>query len=311
MGRALSSPGEPLILIDALEAQGAKRWTFEMFRERYGHEFIEVQDHIDSPSVRVPVLLAEYIDYVLRPEASRLSLIPCESMLYTYGLQPFDRHPELLQDITDPYCVFNWFQALSAPLRHLLTVMDGSPVGRWLLLGPRGTVSTLHTDYTSAWLAQICGRKACYLVSPEFSERLEDEEFDLSSAHDRARLADVPVYEGVLEAGETLVMPHGWWHQVIALEASITVSFNFLNQHNRDALLRSLLGDVTLVEEAARRSNHPLGHPVQDALEEVADLCAQSVESVAFGASSAARRSSDISREARSTMAARSPSVVA
>jgi ribosomal protein L16 Arg81 hydroxylase len=38
-------------------------------------------------------------------------------------------------------------------------------------------------------------------------------------------LADATLYDVVLEPGEILFMPLGWWHQVKALDFSVTMTF--------------------------------------------------------------------------------------
>jgi ribosomal protein L16 Arg81 hydroxylase len=45
--------------------------------------------------------------------------------------------------------------------------------------------------------------------------------------------ADVTMLEVVVEAGETVFLPLGWWHQVTSLDVSLSFSFSNLNIPNQ------------------------------------------------------------------------------
>ncbi|KAG8631120.1 hypothetical protein KVT40_000260 [Elsinoe batatas] len=134
-------------------------------------------------------------------------------------------------------------------------------------LGPGGTISDLHTDPYHNILCQVIGRKYIRLYDPEETHRLyprgTDEaginmnntsEVDIkqarklfttgSSSTDNSDQADVvaeiadfekrfPLFkeakylECILEAGDCLYIPIGWWHFVESLETSINVSYWF------------------------------------------------------------------------------------
>jgi len=46
-----------------------------------------------------------------------------------------------------------------------------------------------------------------------------------------------------------LFMPAGWWHQVRALEKSITVSHNFFNDSNVNDHLAGIMGKLPMLAE--------------------------------------------------------------
>ena len=83
-------------------------------------------------------------------------------------------------------------------------------------------------------MAQLKGRKRCILFSPEDSEFIYHGKVD----PERPDLAKFPLlekarfFEALLEPGEMLFMPAGWWHYVVALEKSITFSYDFFNRAN-------------------------------------------------------------------------------
>lgn len=122
-----------------------------------------------------------------------------------------------------------------------------------LFIGPAGTVTRLHYDAGEAhgWLAQIKGRKLFVLFpqqETEFLQPLSSEKETVQSAFDPLRHAlrhhhDQQQQTGkkeqndddsnkraiacIVHQGEALLIPQGWWHYAVALDASITLQRNF------------------------------------------------------------------------------------
>ena len=102
-------------------------------------------------------------------------------------------------------------------------------------IGPAGTFTSLHHDLTNNFIAQLVGRKRVKLLPAAevgklynhrhvFSEitDLDDPRLDLTS---HPRLAGARAYDLVIEPGEILFVPLAWWHQVKALDFSVTVTY--------------------------------------------------------------------------------------
>ena len=121
-----------------------------------------------------------------------------------------------------------------------------------LWLGPAGTKTPLHTDQYSNILAQVMGYKYVRLYAPIESEKLypmggDENGVDMSNtASVDASLARTtasptreaekqrrifPLFEqadfveGILEPGDCLYVPRGWWHYVEGLSVGASVSF--------------------------------------------------------------------------------------
>ncbi|WDZ83584.1 cupin-like domain-containing protein [Micromonospora cathayae] len=129
----------------------------------------------------------------------------------------------------------NWsgpLRPLAADVRPPAGIVDPSALGH-LLLGPAGTVTPLHVDNSSVLLCQVFGRKHVRLV-PSYERHLVYPRGGTFSAVDAAepdlarhpRFAEATVLETVLEPGQMLLVPVGWWHWVAALDVSATVTFH-------------------------------------------------------------------------------------
>ena len=101
---------------------------------------------------------------------------------------------------------------------------------------PAGTLTPLHCDDQDILFAQTSGSKHVRLVPPHFLDRVYNQDTCYSSVTlesiDLARfpaMRGVPVLETVLEPGECLFIPLGWWHWVKSLEISTSLTFtNFV-----------------------------------------------------------------------------------
>ncbi|KAF6227711.1 hypothetical protein HO173_012041 [Letharia columbiana] len=157
----------------------------------------------------------------------------------------FTQVPSLRNDISIPdYCYTNPPPpAPDTPLgvKELQPKLDEPLLNAWF--GPAGTVSPLHTDPYHNILSQVVGKKYVRLYSPSESEKLypkgmEGGGVDMSNTSE----VDVEAEEGVLDEGfplfrgavyvetilnegECLYIPVGWWHYVRSLTVSFSVSF--------------------------------------------------------------------------------------
>ncbi len=100
-------------------------------------------------------------------------------------------------------------------------------------IGPAGTITPLHADYDDNIFAQIWGRKRIMLAPPHHepylypkpaNEILIGSPFDAEAPdYQRYPLArQASLIECLVEAGELLYIPAGWYHQVHALSFSLS-----------------------------------------------------------------------------------------
>jgi hypothetical protein len=105
-----------------------------------------------------------------------------------------------------------------------------------LWIGPEGTFTPLHHDLTNNFIAQIVGRKRVvicpssevgrlYNDAAVFSEILDLDDTEALTSGRFPRLEGVRAYGITLKPGDILFLPFGWWHQLRALDFSVTATF--------------------------------------------------------------------------------------
>ncbi len=106
-----------------------------------------------------------------------------------------------------------------------------------LYAGPAGTRTPLHQDpfATTSWLAQISGTKAWRICEPSA--------LTLEIAGALEPFSDAPMpcefFDAVLEPGDVMYTPPGWWHAVENETTSIAVTGNFVTvEEGRASLAR-------------------------------------------------------------------------
>jgi LPS sulfotransferase NodH len=215
----------PVIIQGMMGGWGAMTaWTPEYLKSVAGDRMIEVMTgrnadpkyEINARKHRTELRFADYIDMVYSGKVT--------NDYYMVANNGFLQRPEaqaLLQD-------FAGFP------EYLKPVVAGRQCFLWF--GPAGTVTPLHHDTSNILMAQVAGRKRYRLVPASqwqhvynnagvFSD-VDCEKPDLA-IHPKFR--KVTIIDIVLEPGEALFMPVGWWHHVRALEVSMTISFtNFV-----------------------------------------------------------------------------------
>jgi hypothetical protein len=115
---------------------------------------------------------------------------------------------------------------------------DWAPTKTWI--GPKGTVTPLHCDYNDNLFAQIAGSKKFILYPPHVAEKLNlkqvnpvlfASEFDPTRPNflEHPEMQSIQPLECVVNEGELLYLPAGWFHHVGA------TSFSFsMNRWSRD-----------------------------------------------------------------------------
>jgi hypothetical protein len=209
-------PGVPVVLTDLVTRWPAmQRWAPQALAERLGDERIEAcvgrESAIDPDPewtpLRQELTVRALLERITASHGNDTYVIAKNAALRRPGLRP------LLDDIVLPP---DYFGPRLEPTR----------MGLWI--GPAGTHTPLHHDSDDSMFCQVLGRKRFRLAPPESIALLDRSRGVYShwDPRDEAELAAGPEHlvELVLAPGEALFIPAGWWHQVDALDPSISVS---------------------------------------------------------------------------------------
>lgn len=99
------------------------------------------------------------------------------------------------------------------------------PAGR-ISIEKAGNFMPLGQESANQLTAQVTGRRRFVIAPPAYGGRLAGiQDLERLDEADAARLAGAHAYRVVLEPGELLYLPIGWWRQARALELSAAVAF--------------------------------------------------------------------------------------
>lgn len=218
----------PLVLTGIADDWPAmKRWSPQDLKHRFGHLEVEIQaERSADPQYEQNKLdhrrtsrLADFVDrvlsggvtndYYLTANNEALRRAEFTSLLDDIGSLPdFCKRSELAARASF------WF-------------------------GPAGTVTPLHHDSLMLLHTQVVGRKRWRFVSPMETPHLYNHarvyspiDIDRPDLSRYPRFSQATVLEVVVEPGETVFLPLGWWHQVTSLDVSLSFSYSCLDVPN-------------------------------------------------------------------------------
>ncbi|MEM8694740.1 MAG: cupin-like domain-containing protein [Pseudomonadota bacterium] len=214
-------------MIDHWPAMG--KWTLDYFEELFGEQDISVQWGREGNPEYERYKDAHRRVIPFADVAARLRTGEPSNDYYVTASN--EENLDLLEPLWDDM----------GDLPGILEARDGNRGFFWL--GPAGTITPFHHDLTNNLLVQIRGRKRVKLVAAHDTGLMRNDRhcFSQWTGDDlpagEARKNKPRVMEVVLDEGEALFLPVGWWHHVEALDMTIGASFtNFVwpNDHTSD-----------------------------------------------------------------------------
>ena len=201
----------PLVIERAVaDSVSTRRWSPEFFASKFG-------DHAVAAAMDLPARGIPYNAYC----NDHMEAMPLREFIARLGTQacylnqvPIDEFAGLRDDLD--------LSPLTGTRVYGMNVWMGS-----------NTRSGLHQDYADNFLIQILGKKRAILIAPEQRANLYTfpEVPSKSSVNPYApsatiwpRFARAERWEGAIEAGDALFIPHGWWHAIASEGVAISVN---------------------------------------------------------------------------------------
>lgn len=253
---------EPVVipgLVDHWPAMTTRPWDkpgYILSRTFGGRRLVPVEigrSYVDEDWGQKLITIGEFLQYHIganpvsepaqAPQPSTTAIPTAPAYLAQHPL--FTQLPSLRADITIPDLCY------TAPPPHPThssqfsrPELDEPQLNAWF--GPPGTITPLHTDPYHNLLVQVVGRKYVRLYAPAETPRMRpramegavnmantslwdvgvEEGWDSGGrGGDVGEFAKVPYVDCILEPGDTLYIPIGWWHYVRGLSVSFSVSF--------------------------------------------------------------------------------------
>jgi hypothetical protein len=208
--RARAAQGLPFLITGLVERWPLSALTPQTLRDRFSH-------------LPVRARIGDYINTAFAPDRAMQDMSMLEYLELvatgTHDLPPYLGNLELRE--LNRLCHWPAYFDKMGPPRF------------WL--GPAGTVTPLHCDYDDNLFAQVWGSKRIFLAPPHHDEFLYPSEanailfgspFDPEAPDfERFPLArQATTIECIVNPGDMLYVPAGWYHQVRALTFSLSAN---------------------------------------------------------------------------------------
>jgi histone arginine demethylase JMJD6 len=240
--REFLNPHKPVVISGALGAWPAMQWTPDFFRRKFPEHCFSV----DGNNYR----MAEFIDLVLTSSYEKPAPYLRNAIIGRFL-------PALLADVQPlpEYFSPNW---LEGPMSQLLRSRLHGGSEELYIGGQGGKFPFLHFDtwHTHAFICQLYGTKEFTAYAPDQAPYL----YVSPNRYNQSLVSDLenPDYEKfplfakaqgmrfLLEPGEIIFIPAGWWHTARILTPSISVSVNRANASNWRDLTRDMWAKAPL-----------------------------------------------------------------
>jgi Cupin-like domain len=223
----------PVVITDLVRQWPAyEKWTVDHLAEHYGHLEVEVQANRKSDPVYEVFLKGHSVKLSFADFLRQSSDASSANETYLTANDRVLENPAFAGLLDDFFPFENMFSAGHRARKQFL----------WI--GAAGVVSPLHRDRLNVFMTQLKGRKKILMFDSSqthlmynfesfFSEvDAEQPDFDRYPDFRQARPLEL-----VLEPGEALFIPVGWWHHIRALEFSINISMtNFARNNDFEAI---------------------------------------------------------------------------
>lgn len=221
-------PMKPVVMTDlAKEWPAYSKWNWQYFKEIVGDKKVGLYNNVKSDAY-TPINTAD--DYKTFGEyVEMIQQGPAAWRIFLFNI--FDHAPQLIEDFTWP--------------EHLMTgFVKKYPM---LFTGGQGSITHMHFDIDLSHIihTQFAGRKRVLLFEYTEKNKLYRKPFEVLSLADFSHYAEnrgnpdfekfpalkyAKGYEVVLEPGDTLFMPAGYWHHMEYIDSGFAMSLRALQK---------------------------------------------------------------------------------
>lgn len=221
--REFYDPSIPVVIKNLAKNWPAyQKWNWDYFKKLVGNQQVGIYNNIKSDAY-TPINTAddytsfgEYIDMVRSG--------PAEWRIFLFNI--FDHAPEITKD-------FSW------PEHLMKGFVKKYPM---LFVGGQGSITHMHFDIDMSHIlhTQFCGRKRVLLFPFQEQHKLYRKPWEVLSLVDFSHYSNPDTskvdynafpavkhavgYDLVLEPGDTLFMPAGYWHHMEYIESGFAMS---------------------------------------------------------------------------------------
>lgn len=209
-------PQKPVVIKGLADNYPAgKKWTIDYIKEVCGPVMVDVFDNSNSnkgsaftnPDLKMP--FSEYVNTIIENKPTTLRM---------FLFNMFKAKPGLRKDFPCP-----------AIFKGIL-----GRIG-YMFFGAKDIKVRIHQDIdmSNVLLTQFYGRKKVVLIDPKYSELLYKLPYNTYSLVDLDKpdyekypgLQYIEVQECILEHGDSLYMPSGFWHYITYVDGGFSVSY--------------------------------------------------------------------------------------
>jgi hypothetical protein len=218
-------PQRPVVFTDLMKDWPAQtNWTIGSLKKNYGH-------------LEVPVVTPNYSK-------------PGKGYMEPEMYMSFGEYLTLMERGPMPYRIFLWNIFKNVPeMCHdyrIPTIMDGFFKDfPFMFFGGEGSITPMHydIDMSHVFLNQLHGRKRVVLFPHEQSRYLYHHPYTVASYVDINNpdydtfpaLAKASGYEVILNPGETVFMPSGYWHYIEYVDGGYSIALRANESYVRRA----------------------------------------------------------------------------
>jgi Cupin-like domain len=228
-------PGKPVVLTDLAKSWPAySKWNWNYFKEVVGDKEVGIYNNTKSDAYTPVNKADDYIkfgDYI-----DIVSKGPAQWRIFLFNI--FNHAPELAGDFTWPDNLMRWF-------------IKRVPM---LFVGGSSSITHMHFDMDLSHIlhTQFVGRKKVLMFPYAEQHKLYRKPFEVLSLADFSHydIGKKPDYdqfpalklangfEVILEHGDTLFMPAGYWHHMEYIDSGFAMSLRAVQGNNVAGMMK-------------------------------------------------------------------------